>query len=52
MSTLFIDAVEQCDVGVFDVPGSYLQTEIPANKQILLRIRYEFLNIMCEVNTD
>ena len=52
MSTLLIDAMEQRDVAVFDVPGSYLQTEMPFKKRVLLRIRDEFVDIMCEVNPD
>ena len=52
MSTLLIGAMEQSDVVSFDVPGAYLQTEIPEDKEILLRIRYEFVDIMCEVNND
>ena len=52
MSTLLIDDMKKHDVEVFDVPGSYLRTNISADKQILLRIRYEFVGIMCEVNPD
>ena len=52
MSALFIDAMEQHDVAGFDVLGAYLQTEIPSDKRILLRIRKDFFNIMCEFNTD
>ena len=52
MSTLLIYATEKRDVAVFDVPGAYLHTEIPADKRILLRIRYEFVEIMCETNHD
>ena len=33
MSTLFIDAMEQRDVAVFDVTGSYLYTEMPAENE-------------------
>ena len=50
MSTLLIDATEQRDVAVFDVPGAYLQTEMPVDKRILLHTRYEFVDIICEVN--
>ena len=39
MSTLLIDDMEQRDVEVLDLPRSYLQNEIPADKQILLHIR-------------
>ena len=42
--------MEKSNVAVFDSPGAYLYTEIPADKRILLRIRYEFVDIMCEVN--
>ena len=52
MSTILLDDMKKHDVEVFDVPGSYLRTNISANKQILLRIRYEFVGIMCEVNPD
>ena len=52
MSTLLIDYMEHRDVAVFDVPGSYLQTVMPADIRILLRIRDKFVDIMCEVNPD
>ena len=52
ISTLFFDAMKKCDISVFDVPGSYLQNDIPEDKLILLRIIYEFLDIVCEVNPD
>ena len=51
MSTILICAMEQRDVAIFDVPGAYLQTDIPSEKRILLRIRDDFSNI-CEVNPD
>ena len=37
---------------VLNVPGAYLQTEIPAYRLILLCIIHEFVDIMCEVNPD
>ena len=52
MSTLLVDAMEQRDVAVFDVPGDCLQTDMPAEKLILLRITYEFVDIMYEFNPD
>ena len=52
MWTIFIDDKEQHDVAVFDISGDYLQTDIPEDKILLLRIRDEFLDIMCEVNPD
>ena len=52
MLTLLIDDTEQRDITFFDVPGSYRQTEIPEYKRILLRIRDEFVDIMCDFNND
>ena len=50
MATLIVDAVEKRDVAIFDVPGAYLQTEMPKGKHVLLVIRNEFVDILCEVN--
>ena len=47
MSTLLIDAMEQRDVAVFDVPGPYPHTDMSSDKYIMSRIRYKFMNIMC-----
>ena len=33
----------------FDVPGAYLNADIPEDKFILLKIEGEFVDIMCEV---
>ena len=52
MSTLLVDAMEQRDVAVFDVPGDCLQTDMPAEKLLLLRVTYEFVDIMYEFNPD
>ena len=52
MSTPLIDNMEQRDAAVFNVAGDYLQTEMSSDKRILLRIMYEILDIMCEVNPD
>ena len=52
MSTPLIDAMEQRDVAFFDVPGDYLQTDVLEDKQIISRIRDDFVDIMCEVNPD
>ena len=52
MSTLWVNAMEQRDVAIFDLPGAYLQTKMLSDKRKLLRIRYYFVDIMCEVNPD
>ena len=50
MTTLIIDAMEHRDVAIFDVPGAFLQTEMPQGKHVILIIRNEFVDILCEVN--
>ena len=35
---------------IFDVPGSFLQTALPADRFLLMRIIDEFVDVMCEVN--
>ena len=37
---------------MFDVPGAYLNTEIPEDKSILLKTEGEFADIMWEVNPE
>ena len=52
MSTLVIDAMDNSDVAIFDVPGAFLQTEMPKGKNVILVIRDEFADILCEVNPE
>ena len=51
-SSLVIDTHEGIDIATFDVPGAYLHVEIPEDKQIPLRLRDEFVDIMCDVNEE
>ena len=48
--SLIIDVMEKRDVAVFDIPGAYLHTEIPEDKKVLMKLRDEFVDIMCTVN--
>jgi hypothetical protein len=52
LSTLVIDAFEGRDVAVYDVPGAFLQSNIPHGKVLHMRLRDEFVDIMCQVNPD
>ena len=52
VGTLLIDANEGRDVAIFDVPGAYLQAEMPREKKLLMKFRNEFVDIMCEVNPE
>ena len=49
ISTLVIDAIENCDVAIFYVPGTFLQNKMPKRKNVILVIRDEFVDILCEV---
>ena len=50
--TLLIDAFEERDVAIFDVPGAYLHAKMPKDKQILLKLRGTFVDIMCNINPE
>jgi len=50
--TMAIDIKEDRDVAIFDVPGAYLQAEMPKEKKLLLKLRGQFVDIMCEVNEE
>jgi hypothetical protein len=52
LGTLVIDALEERDVAIFDVPGAYLQAEMPKEKNMLMKFRDEFVDIMCDVNEE
>ena len=49
---LIIDAHEGRDVGIFDIPGAYLNAGMLEGKFILLNIEGDFFDIMCEVNPE
>ena len=50
--SLIIDVMEKSDVAVFDIPGAYLHAEIPEDKKVLMKLRDEFVDIMCTVNPE
>ena len=52
MATLVIDAMEQRDVAIFDVPRAFLQTELPENNILLMQIRDQFVDVMWEVKPE
>ena len=48
MALLLIDAHEERDVAIFDVPGVYLHAKLPPDdKLVLLKIEGPFIDIMC-----
>ena len=50
IATLVIDAYKGRDVATFDVPGAYLHVEMPQSKWILMRLRGDFMELMCQAN--
>ena len=52
VGTMLIDANEERDLAIFDVPGAYLHPGMPSEKKLLIKFRNEFVDIMCEVNPE
>ena len=52
MTTLAIDAHEKRDVVTVDIPGAFLQSEMPKDKHIHMKFTDDFVDIMCEVNPE
>ena len=50
LSTIVIDAHEDSKVATFDVPGAYLQTDLPKDEFALLLMESKFVDIMCDIN--
>ena len=50
--SLIIDVLEGRDIAVFDIPGAYLHAEIPEEKKVLMKLKDEFVDIMCTVNPE
>ena len=48
--SLTIDAHERQKLTVFDVPGAYLQTDLPNDKFLLLMLEDQFVDIICSIN--
>ena len=52
-TTLIIDAKESRDIATFDVPGAFIQPELPKGTiMVLLKLKGIFVNIMCEANEE
>ena len=52
MTTLMINAYEEQDVAIADVPGAYLHAEFPEGKNVILKLNGVFVDIMCDVNPE
>ena len=49
-TTLVIDAYEERDIATFDIPGVYLHADIPSDKNVILKLHGNFVDIMCDTN--
>ena len=49
---LIIGAQKGRNIATFDVTGAYLHAEIPKDKRVLMKLREDFVYIMCQVNPD
>ena len=49
-TTIMIDAYEGIEVSTFDFPGAYLHADVSKDKNILLKYRGAFAEIMCWIN--
>ena len=52
LEQLIIDTFEECAMAIFDVPGAYLNDNMPEGKIVLLKLEDDFVDIMCEVNPE
>ena len=50
MDTLVVDTYEGRDVVIFDVPGAYLNVDMPDEKDFRINLEGEFVDIICNVN--
>ena len=52
MTILIIDVMEKRDIAIFNIPEAYLHTEMPKDKKDLMKLRGEFVDIICNVNSE
>ena len=50
ITSVIIDAYKDEKVAIFYFPGVHLQTDLPDDKFVLLKLKGQFLEIMCKVN--
>ena len=52
LETMVINAYKNRKVATFNVPGAYLQTNLPKGKFTLLLLEGKFVDIMCDINPE
>ena len=48
--TQVVDEFEEWDVSNFDIPGTYLHALLPDGKQVTLKFKGVFVDIVCQIN--
>ena len=51
-TTLVIDVYEEHDISTFDIPGEYLHSKIPADENVILKLRGRFVHIFYDINKE
>ena len=51
-TTLLVEVFEGRDVATFDIPGAYLHADMPEDKTVILKLKGNFVSIMCEINPE
>ena len=52
LAQLMIDAFQERAMEIFDIPGAYLNAEIPEDKFVLLKLEDQFVDVTCEVTAQ
>ena len=52
LAQLVSDASEERRMAIFDVPGTYLNVDMPKDKFVLFKSEDEFVDIICEFIKD
>ena len=52
LAKLMIDSFEEREMAIFDVPGAYLNSDMPGGKFVLLKLEDEFVDIIHESNPE
>ena len=50
--TLVIDAYKGRYIETFEIPGAYLHELMPKDKQFILKLKWKFVYIMCDINPE
>eukprot|EP00957_Ditylum_brightwellii_P055939 4238430-Ditylum_brightwellii.AAC.1 len=50
MTTLLIGSLEGRKFISFDVPGAFLQAEMVEDRLVLLKLKGDFVDMMCKIN--